>query len=1010
MDIRAIDGMLQGLLQHTADAIYDLGWNLVVVVLRDEKARVTYSAAAASTQPALKTLFLNMEPHPLTALPWQQDRYRISRSYFVDHRMGPLENEAQSGIYHFDLGPRGEDEWHAEDLLLVPVAYDGEEFGWVTVDDPVDRQRPTLAKVRALEVFADQAALTIYQFRLAQQAQTQVLRLTVLSEISQSINQSLDIEDLLNAIVEQLRQAFKFRRASITLREGERTHVRVSVRDERWGETVQNDGVSPLEDLAFEQIVRQGVPYRIVGKLSDDSARADEKKLLADGIHSYVCLPLAMWGRCFGVLSLAAEYAHAFQPNDADFLLQLAGHIGGAVWNALLYEVEQRRRHLADALVRLSKTINSTLDLNEVLDLALQQLARVVNYDSAAIMLVEGMNLRITAARGFEENEKVTGSVFRWEENNIAHQTMQAREARVVGDVQLLPEWGHDRDDVEGAHTIHAWVGSPLLVRNTSIGILTINKNERDFFTDEDGETVGAFASQIATAIYNARLYESEQRRRQTAAALAELAQIVNATLELDDVLRLALGQLSNVVQYDTATIFLVDGPNLVIAACAGFSQPERLLGNVIAPDRANVGYQTLLTKRTRVISDVTTDAEWGDFQDDLLEMQAIRSWIGAPLIVRGQAIGIVTIDKDEPAFYTDEDGDTATAMAAQIATAIANARLFAATQTQRDRLAAILTDTTDAIIVVNLSNQVWMINPAAERNLKVRREKVLGQMVQTLGSAELVEALANVQRSGQAKMSEIQRPEGVAFNASIAPVRDVGWVIVMQDITPLKELDRLRTEWVAAVSHDLKNPIQVVQLGAALIEMDGPLNDLQQDRIRIIQRSAMLLSNLVAGVLDLARLEAGPAVRLAPVNPAEVCSAVMAEMEQVAANRGQQLVCEMADDLPVLRGDLVLLTRAISNLASNALKYTPNGGVITLQARMVEDEIEFAVRDNGAGIPEASLPHLFDRFYRVPGTQAEGSGLGLSIVKSIVDKHNGRVLVSSTLGVGSTFMVRVPV
>ncbi|HEX3049758.1 MAG TPA: GAF domain-containing protein [Aggregatilineaceae bacterium] len=1008
MNIRAIDSGLQSLLQRAADAIHDLGWNLVVVVLRDDKAQVTYPAAAASTQPALKTLFLNMEPHPLTALPWRQDRYRISRSYFVDHRMGPLENAERIGVYHFDLGPRGEDEWHSEDLLLIPVAYDGVEFGWVTVDDPVDRQRPTLAAVRALEVFADQAALTIYQFRLAQQAQTQVLRLTVLSEISQAINQALDMEDLLTAIVEQLRQAFKFRRASITLREGERPHARISIRDERWGEMVRNDGVSPLEDLAFEQIVRQGQPYRIVSNLS--GALADEKKLLADGIRSYVCLPLAMWGRCFGALSLAAEHAHAFQPNDADFLLQLAGHIGGAVWNALLYEVEQRRRHLADALVRLSKRINSTLDLDEVLDLALQQLARVVDYDSAAIMLVEGMNLHITAARGFENNEQVIGSVFRWEENNIAHQTMQAREARVVGDVQLLPEWGHDRDDVEGAHTIHAWVGSPLLVRNLSIGILTVNKNERDFFTDEDGETVGAFASQIATAIYNARLYESEQRRRQTAAALAELAHIVNSTLELDDVLRLALGQLANVVPYDTATIFLVDGPNLVIAACAGFSQPERLLGNVIAPDRANVGYQTLLTKRTRVISDVTTDPEWGDFQDDLIEMQAIRSWIGAPLIVRGQAIGIVTIDKAEPAFYTDEDGDTATAIGAQIATAIANARLFAATQTQRDRLTAILRDTSDAIVVVNLSNQIWMINPAAERNLKVRSDKVVGQTVRALGSLELVETLADVQRSGQAKMSEIQGAEGVAFNASIAPVRDVGWVIVMQDITPLKELDRLRTEWVAAVSHDLKNPIQVVQLGAALIEMDGPLNDLQQDRIRIIQRSAVLLSNLVAGVLDLARLEAGPPVRLAPVNPAEVCSAVMAEMEQVAANRGQQLVCEIADDLPVLRGDLVLLTRAISNLTSNALKYTPNGGVITLQTRVVDDQIEFAVRDNGAGIPEESLPHLFDRFYRVPGTQAEGSGLGLSIVKSIVDKHNGHVLVSSTLGVGSTFKVRVPV
>jgi PAS domain S-box-containing protein len=992
------------LLDRIVHSIQDFGWNTVVLVLRDETARSTYPVAGATRDPDLKR-YLETQPRtPFRPDSWRNEDYRISRSFFVDHRLHSgvekFADETGRGMYRTHLGQRETNEWHSDDFLVVPLQIDDKDLGWLSVDDPVDRQRPTLEKVRALEVFADQAALIIQQNRQYQQVRVQVIRQTVLNEIAHTISQHLEIAELFTAITEQLRQIFPFQRASIRLREA------IYAIDEE--QNLSSDS-GPLEDLAYSQLIQKSEPHLLSCNLDEDRTLDEEKLLHEAGVRSYMCLPLIMWGQVIGAFNLSSSTIDAFCPADIDFLKQIAEHIAGAVWNALLYELEQKRRHTADALVQLSKIVNSTLELEEVLTLALEQLARVIDYDSSSILLLEGDMLTITAARGFQDSAALVGASFRMEENNISHRVLKSRQVRIEPDVQKLPEWGHNRDDMEGAHTIRGWMGVPLIVRDTSIGMLAIDKYQADFYTDEDAENASAFATQISTAIQNARLYKSENRKRQTAAALAQMAQIVNSTLEMKEVLELALEQLAQVVHYDTASILLVEEPNLVIAACRGFQNPGALLGSIITPDEVNLGYQVLLSQQTRIIGDAQQEMVWGHMRDYVSDMLAIRGWIGAPLIARGQSIGVLTIDKHQPDFYTEEDAAAASAFAAHIATALQNASLFEALQLQRNRLSAILTDTTDAVIVLDDKGLIWLLNPAAERYLKVERARMIGQPVNALNLPDFTAAFDAVRKTGQPSTTEVAGPDGNALNASIAPVHQVGWVVVMQDITPLKELDRLRTEWVAAVSHDLKNPIQVVQLGAVLLEMDGPLNDMQQDRIAIIQRNAEQLSDMVTNVLDLARLEAGPSLRLAPINLLNLIQSTLADLEHLASKKQQALKADLETSLPSIMGDQALLARVVTNLLSNAIKYTPPGGLITIRAHSSGTFAEIEVIDNGPGIPDEALPHLFDRFYRVPGTKAEGTGLGLSIVKSIVEKHNGTVRVVSTQGQGSNFILSLP-
>jgi len=492
---------------------------------------------------------------------------------------------------------------------------------------------------------------------------------------------------------------------------------------------------------------------------------------------------------------------------------------------------------------------------------------------------------------------------------------------------------------------------------------------------------------------------------------LVQLSRVINSTLELDEVLELALEQLARVVNYDTASILLAEGDNLRITACRGFSNPQGLIGTMFRVEEDNISHRTMRAKKVRVVPDVQQLPEWGHKRDDVEGFEKIRGWIGAPLLVRDESIGLLVLDKFQPDFYSEQDGETVAAFGTQIAIAIQNARLYQATQQQRDKLAAILTDTTDAVIVLDESLHLWLLNPAAERTLRLPRgQELTGQPIHALNLPELSAALDLAQAAQQPMTREIAGPEGMSLKANFAPVRDVGWVIVMQDITPFIELDRLRTEWVAAVSHDLKNPIQVIQLGSALLEIDGPLNETQLERIRIIQRGAAELNRLVANVLDLAQLEAGPSLRLAPAFLHDILKAGLAEVEQLAAKKQQQIILTISPELPLIDSDAGLLQRALVNLLSNAIKYTPPGGVIHLEAAPAAgDMLAIQVTDNGQGIPADALPRLFERFYRVRNTDAEGSGLGLSIVKSIVEKHNGRVEVSSVEGKGSTFRITLP-
>jgi signal transduction histidine kinase len=249
--------------------------------------------------------------------------------------------------------------------------------------------------------------------------------------------------------------------------------------------------------------------------------------------------------------------------------------------------------------------------------------------------------------------------------------------------------------------------------------------------------------------------------------------------------------------------------------------------------------------------------------------------------------------------------------------------------------------------------------------------------------------------------------------SAVIADGRPVGRVCVLRDVTHFKQLDALKSDFVSTVSHDLRSPLTLMRGYATMLEMVGKLNEQQHSYVSKIIIGVESMSRMVNNLLDLGRIEAGVGLQVDSVPVKEIVEGVMDTLQLQADQKSIRIRVEAEGTLPrTVEADRALLQQAVYNLAENAIKYTPEGGKVTLRVRSRPGELLYEVEDNGIGISPADQARIFEKFYR--GSQREartqrGSGLGLAMVRSIAEQHGGRVWLESLPGHGSTFYLLIP-
>jgi two-component system phosphate regulon sensor histidine kinase PhoR len=366
--------------------------------------------------------------------------------------------------------------------------------------------------------------------------------------------------------------------------------------------------------------------------------------------------------------------------------------------------------------------------------------------------------------------------------------------------------------------------------------------------------------------------------------------------------------------------------------------------------------------------------------------------------------------------------GEIREAIAAFNAMAVQTGNTVAALELEKTTLESVLAHMSDALIVLDARGSLTLLNPPAEHIFGIVAPLVIGhRLIEVLRHFELDALVRQVEheRVPLTRELEIYHPDHRLLRVQANPVtghqgEHLGMVIVAQDITDMRHTDLLRREFVANVSHELRTPLTSVRaLAEALV--DGALSDREAgprflDRIIAeIDRLTLLVNDL----LDLSAIETGSAkMEMVAVPPGEIIDDVLTKYRPVADQHRLTLRGDAGGGRASAWADRHRLTQAVANLVDNAIKYTPEGGTVTVSSEDRGEMIAISVVDSGIGIAGEHLPRIFERFYRVDRSRSRalgGTGLGLSIVKHIVTSHGGQVEVESTEGRGSRFTLLLP-
>ncbi len=491
---------------------------------------------------------------------------------------------------------------------------------------------------------------------------------------------------------------------------------------------------------------------------------------------------------------------------------------------------------------------------------------------------------------------------------------------------------------------------------------------------------------------------------------------------------RLGLGMVLNEIVTQAAEWLNADAAGLflnregILDLATVFRLPPQFLHTRLLPGQGVAG---TVAARKQSIHLNHYRLDWRGEADLPLAHETFGSVVCVPMIYDNEVIGVLMVIAGlQGRLFSDDDVHLLELLAAQAAVAIAHSHLFEKQssllkdlEAARSQLEAVLTSTENPVIAVNRDFHLIFANPAAYKLFDLPeqpwRVSAMGLLPSAAFPPDFRAALRDLYRQ-RAHVYEVSLDQKtyLCHLGRLGDLRTAGWVAVLNDVTELKELDRMKSEMVRMTSHDLKNPLQAAMANLELLSDDVSMlhNDEIQQSVNNIEKQLTRMNRIISGILDLERVRLG--IKSAEVcNPRRIALNSLESVQEYAHEQAITLNAQL-EECPAFLGDAEQFERALTNLLENAIKFTSAGGTVTLIARAEDGEVVFVVQDTGVGIPEAMQTQVFERFFRGRQKGVEhvsGSGLGLSLVKAIVENHRGRVQLESQEGIGSTFRMIIP-
>lgn len=497
------------------------------------------------------------------------------------------------------------------------------------------------------------------------------LELATLYALAQALSSSLELRDLLDEALSRILHALGFSGGLITLAKGRN-------RDQ---ELVSHIGVSPacIERLRNEglsgtlcDVVYQRGEVLCLEDLNQGSS-LDTSRLVQAGIQAYVGTPIVHKDQILGVLCLFDTRPHPVAEVDEALLTSIGQQIGVVVENARLFEETRRRATQLEALSEIGRAVGSTLDLDAVLRLTLEQLERVIPYDTVSLWLREGDILYAHAVRGFEDPAAVVGLTVAVQEDELFQEIMRTRRPLIIADAQQDKRF----HGFAGTSWVRSWLGVPLLSKNEVVGLLTIDRSELDPHIAEAADLALAFGQQAAMAIENARLFEETRQRVRELQVLNDVSMAAISGVTLNEALQAAAEAILNWLKCDHVGIALLDAEKGVLQqkACATAGEFPDDIPEMEWPISQGISGWVVRHGEPALVPDVRLDPRY------LGLIGSTVSELCVPLLVGSRVIGTVNVESSRFNAFTENDRRLLSTLATSLAMRIEQARLLEETQ-----------------------------------------------------------------------------------------------------------------------------------------------------------------------------------------------------------------------------------------------------------------------------------------------------------------------------------------
>ncbi|HPH95080.1 MAG TPA: GAF domain-containing protein [Anaerolineaceae bacterium] len=894
---------------------------------------------------------------------------------------------------------------------------------------------------------AQQAALALENARLYADSVQRAAQLQSLTAVAGAMTASLHSTDLVSSALEQCRSVIAFDTGTLWLRSFESLRV-VSARGFEDDEQRIGLSVAVEDSMLLKEMVETRQPV-VVGDVRSDPRFPSLIELQR---LSWLGIPLIAKGEVIGVLALEKTEPDFYHEENVRLALTFASQFAVSLENARLYEESLRRAAELDErsqrlalLNRLSARLNSSLDTHRIITLASQELLAALDAS-----LVSG--ILINAEEEAVLQVEVPGDPSQprpLRQTSLVRRLMDSQGLYIANDVADEIEDLGDMLDFFTERGSRALLALSISTGSTLQGILLVQKNVPYHFTAAEIELSLTIGNQTAIAIQNARLTEDlEERVHERTTELESLLSIItelSASLDLDHVLRRTLLALNKSLNCQQSAIYLARGTPLkchyrIGIDLNGAEEPQ----NSPEIDIASLVFRS---RRPVMIADLGMDDRWKQSQDAELPF---RSILAVPLILGEEVLGVLVLMRRNPYNFSRGQISLVDTTARQMSISINNGDLFSLIRDQSEHLGnmlreqqieasrsrAVLESVADGVLVTDPKENIMLLNTSAAKTLNIASDQAVNRPLENfrdvfgksgrtwLSTIHIWTVNPSVDNLGASYEDQVTLEDERIIAIHLSPVflhgRFLGTVSILRDVTHQVKLERVKAEFITNVSHELRTPItamkgyiEIMLMGAA-----GGLTEQQQNFMQIVKKNTQRLNGLVNDLLDVSRIEVGRVtLNITQVNIEDIARQVVDAAQQRTNEEGKpmEILIESLETLPNLEADPERLRQIITNLVANACSYTPENGRVVVQLRPLDSgEVQVDVLDNGIGIPPAEQARIFERFYRGENPlvmATAGTGIGLSVTKTLVEMHHGRIWFSSTgqPGEGSIFSFTMP-